>query len=233
MTCTAIARCLPRRSCATDGRRYKPRQGLLTKGLFWSAIVLGWATASAWAYPPFNFPVQPLGRITCVYSAVPAQVRSENLAARLGDARLDCTNDGVYNPFIPAANQIRQYVLAQITVSLNTAVTTILAGNVTSSVLTINANDSSFAGADSTFPVAETCGIEGTPPTSIPDPRYPCPQKGRVVGPNAYQWAGVDFPVPGEPPTIPTTCPRTLTRTAFPTASISSTKRARTLASTQ
>lgn len=197
MTYTAITRGFPKSNSATRKRGSALLLEMLAHGLFWGLIALCWAPPASQAQ--FSFPVQPLRRIVCVYSAVPTQVRSENLAARLGDARLDCTNDGVYNPVAPGLNNIQQYVLAQITVSLNTAVTTILAGNVTSSVLTINANDSSFAGADSVFPAAETCGIEGTPPTSMPDPRYPCPQKGRIVGPNAYQWAGVQFPVPGAP----------------------------------
>ena len=76
------------------------------------------------AQAQFTFPVQPLGRIVCTYSAVPNQVRSEGLAERVGDARLDCTNDGFFNPAIP--NNMQQYVLTNITISLNTAVTNML-----------------------------------------------------------------------------------------------------------
>ena len=97
------------------------------------------------AQAQFSFPVQPLGRINCVYSAVPNQVRSEGLAERTGDARLDCTNDGVFNPNIEN-NNMQQYVLANITISLNTAVTNRLEvgdgpDNMTDAVLTINTND--------------------------------------------------------------------------------------------
>ena len=104
-----------------------------------------------------GFPVQPLGRIVCVYSAVPNQVRSEGLAERTGDVRLDCANDGVFNPDSPF-NQIQQYVLANITVQLNTAVTNMLdvggdGGNVTDAVLVINDNNNIRPVAGSYFPI--------------------------------------------------------------------------------
>jgi hypothetical protein len=155
------------------------------------------------AQAQFSFPVQPLGRIVCVYSAVPNQVRSEGLAERVGDARLDCTNDGVYNPLIPDANQIRQYVLANITVSLNTAVTNMLnvggdGGNVTDSVLIINDNNHWDPNEDSLLPDDGGCSYTGGS-LSFPDTRYPCPQKGVLQGPNALSWNGVQFPVPGAP----------------------------------
>ncbi len=73
-----------------------------------------------------DFPMQPLGRITCVATFVPNLLRSENLSARTGDSRLDCTNDGVFNPFTP--NNITQYVLMNVNLTLNTAVTNMLAG---------------------------------------------------------------------------------------------------------
>ena len=156
------------------------------------------------AQAQFSFPVQPLGRIVCVYSAVPNQVRSEGLAERVGDARLDCTNDGVYNPFVDPSNQIRQYVLANITVSLNTAVTNMLdvggdGGNVTDSVLIINDNNHWDPLEDSILP-DDPGGCDSTGgPFGFPDDRYPCPQKGRLQGPNALTWDGVQFPVPGAP----------------------------------
>ena len=73
-----------------------------------------------------QFPVQPLGRLTCVTTFVPNLLRAENLAARTADSRLDCTNDGVFNPFTP--NNITQYVLMNVNLTLNTAVTNMLAG---------------------------------------------------------------------------------------------------------
>lgn len=156
------------------------------------------------AQAQFSFPVQPLGRIVCVYSAVPNQVRSEGLAERTGDARLDCSNDGVYNPLVPQNNIITQYVLANITVQLNTAVTNMLnvggdGATVTDSVLIVNDNNH-FAPIDSSlFPGdALACSTTGGN-FGIPDDRYPCPHKGRLQGPNALSWDGVQFPVPGAP----------------------------------
>jgi hypothetical protein len=155
------------------------------------------------AQAQFSFPVQPLGRIVCVYSAVPNQVRSEGLAERVGDARLDCTNDGVYNPINQPSNQIRQYVLANITVSLNTAVTNMLnvggdGGNVTDSVLVLNDNNHWDPIAQSLTPDEGGCSTTGGS-FGFPDQRYPCPQKGRLQGPSALTWDGVQFPVPGAP----------------------------------
>jgi len=154
----------------------------------------------------FSFPVQPLGRIVCVYSAVPNQVRSEGLAERTGDARLDCTNDGVYNPAIEPFNNVQQYVLANITVQLNTAVTNMLdvggdddpANNVTDSVLIVNDNNHFAPIEDSVLPDDGGCSYTDGP-YGVPDERYPCPQKGRLQGPNALTWNGVQFPVPGAP----------------------------------
>jgi len=153
------------------------------------------------AQAQFTFPVQPLGRINCVYSAVPNQVRSESLAERTGDARLDCTNDGVFNPAIP--NNMQQYVDANITLTLNTAVTNMLnvgdgSSQHTDSVLIINSNDHFNPAPDSGFPGNE-CTVGGGYDTAIPDQRYPCPQKGRLLGTNGLVWDGVQFPVPGAP----------------------------------
>jgi hypothetical protein len=156
------------------------------------------------AQAQFGFPVQPLGRIVCVYSAVPNQVRSEGLAERTGDVRLDCNNDGVFNPDSPF-NQIQQYVLANITVQLNTAVTNMLdvggdGGNVTDSVLIVNDNNH-FAPIDESVTPwdggCENAYLGGG--SYLPDGRYPCPQKGRLQGSNALTWNGVQFPVPGAP----------------------------------
>jgi hypothetical protein len=161
-----------------------------------------------------GFPVQPLGRIVCTYSAVPNQVRSEGLAERTGDVRLDCTNDGVFNPDSPF-NQIQQYVLANITVQLNTAVTNMLdvggdGGNVTDAVLVINDNNNIRPVAGSYFPIPlwpfpppgeiQCTNLELHPGLPhVVDPRYPCPQKGALSGSNSLTWDGVHFPVPGAP----------------------------------
>ena len=164
------------------------------------AVVIAMVLNVGLAEAQFSFPVQPLGRIVCVYSAVPNQVRSEGLAERIGDARLDCTNDGVYNPDIEPFNNITQYVLANITVQLNTAVTNMLdvggdGGNVTDSVLIVNNNNHYDPHAESRLPYEDGCVQE----YDVPDSRYPCPQKGRLQGPNALTWDGVQFPVPGAP----------------------------------
>ena len=148
-----------------------------------------------------------MGNITCVYSAVPNQVRAASLADRTGDVRLDCTNDGVYNPAGKGVvvNDIRNYIAANITVSLNTAVTGLLnqekgadSSNHTSAVLVVNDNNSYFPTLDSVLPASDTCGTVGSPPFSTPDKRYPCPQLGRASGPNTLTWA-IQFPVPGAP----------------------------------
>lgn len=161
-----------------------------------------WITPDADAQ--FNFPVQPLGQITCVYSAVPDQVRSEDLAARVGDVRLDCTNNGIYNPQLGPDNNMAQYVLANLTVSVNTAVAGLADDTATAAVLTTNDNDSYFPVPSSEFPASDTCGIVGTAPFARPDPRYPCPQKGVQSGPNSITWNGVQFPVPGAPNNLAT-----------------------------
>jgi len=167
------------------------------------------------AQAQFLFPVQPLGRIVCTYSAVPNQVRAEGLAERVGDARLDCVNDGIFNP--GGGNNMQQYVLANITLSLNTAVTNRLDvgdgegggqnNNTTDAVLIINDNNhvnprptSVLAGAG--------CDTVGPSGSEIPDPRYPCPMKGEYLASRSLVWDGVQFPVPGAPnntTTLPST----------------------------
>ena len=86
-----------------------------------------------------QFPVQPLGRLTCVTTFVPNLLRAENLAARTADSRLDCTNDGVFNPFTP--NNITQYVLMNVNLTLNTAVTNMLAGGGGDALVVVNENN--------------------------------------------------------------------------------------------
>lgn len=154
------------------------------------------------AQAQFSFPVQPLGRIVCTYSAVPNQLRAEGLAERTGDARLDCTNDGVYNPNF-GNNNMTQYVLANITLSLNTAVTNRLDvgdGNsrTTDAVLIINDNNHYDPIPTSLFP-GDGCSEYQNGPYDIPDGRYPCPMKGEYLPSRNLVWDGVQFPVPGAP----------------------------------
>lgn len=157
------------------------------------------------AQAQFSFPVQPLGRIVCTYSAVPNQVRAEGLAERVGDARLDCVNDGQYNPN-SQNNNMQQYVLANITLSLNTAVTNRLDvgddGNsrTTDSVMTINDNNHYRPIATSELPDSngDACSSTGGN-FSVPDERYPCPMKGEYLANRSLVWDGVRFPVPGAP----------------------------------
>jgi hypothetical protein len=165
------------------------------------------------AQAQFTFSVQPLGRINCVYSAVPNQVRAEGLAERTGDARLDCTNDGIFNPNT-GNNNMQQYVETNITLRLNTAVTNRLnvggdGARVTDAVMTINDNNHFRPIAESEFPSGpEGCTqIDPGGDFAIPDERYPCPMKGRINGTSQLVWDGVQFPVPGapnDPNTLPT-----------------------------
>lgn len=163
------------------------------------------------AQAQFSFPVQPLGRVVCVYSAVPNQVRAEGLAERTGDARLDCTNDGVYNPNI--VNNMTQYVLTNITLTLNTAVTNRLDvgdGNslTTDAVLVINDNNHFNPIATSLFPDTGSgpsgCTDDAGGSNNIPDQRYPCPMKGEYLPSRNLVWDGVQFPVPGAPNNLAT-----------------------------
>ena len=144
-----------------------------------------------------DFAVQPLGRITCVATFVPNLLRSENLAARTGDSRLDCTNDGVFNPF--GGNNLTQYVLMNVNLTLNTAVTNMLAGG--DALLVVNDNNAWNPQFGSLLP-AVGCGfILGGVGSSftVPDQRYPCPQKAILTGTNTLTWNGIQFPVPGAP----------------------------------
>jgi hypothetical protein len=176
---------------------------LVLLGLVFSAVPV--------AQAQFSFPVQPLGRIVCTYSAVPNQVRAEGLAERVGDARLDCTNDGIYNP--NGGNNIQQYVSANVTLSLNTAVTNRLdvgdgSALTTDAVLIVNDNNHYDPQATSTFPLdSPGCDTVGIPDGTIPDQRYPCPMKGEYLASRSLVWDNVQFPVPGapnNPGTLPT-----------------------------
>jgi hypothetical protein len=168
---------------------------LVLLGLVFSAVPV--------AQAQFSFPVQPLGRIVCTYSAVPNQVRAEGLAERVGDARLDCTNDGIFNP--NGGNNIQQYVSANVTLSLNTAVTNRLdvgdgSALTTDAVLIVNDNNHYQPQATSTFPLdGPGCSTINVPDGTIPDQRYPCPMKGEYLASRSLVWDNVQFPVPGAP----------------------------------
>ena len=185
-----------------DQGRWGKNVAHLLRTLSWIVLLLATAAPSAWAQ--FSFPVQPLGRIVCVYSAVPNQVRSEDLAARVGDARLDCTNDGIYNPLPGAENNMAQYIAANFTLQVNTAVSGLNDGTATSVVMIINDNNSYIPRTDSVFPASDTCGSVGASPFAFPDSRYPCPQQALESGPNSLTWNGVQFPVPGAPNSLTT-----------------------------
>ncbi len=128
---------------------------------------------------------------------MPNLLRSENLSARTGDSRLDCTNDGVFNPFTP--NNITQYVLMNVNLTLNTAVTNMLAGG--DALVVVNDNNAWNPQVGSLLP-DDGCGFilgsfGGSFP--VPDQRYPCPQKAFISGPSTLTWNGIQFPVPGAP----------------------------------
>ncbi len=146
-----------------------------------------------------QFPVQPLGRLTCVTTFVPNLLRAENLAARTADSRLDCTNDGVFNPFTP--NNITQYVLMNVNLTLNTAVTNMLAGGGGDALVVVNENNAWNPQVGSLLP-DDGCGFilgMAGDPFQVPDQRYPCPQKAFISGPSTLTWNGIQFPVPGAP----------------------------------
>jgi hypothetical protein len=156
-----------------------------------------------------NVTVQPLGRINCISTAVNPPVRAEGLAERVGDFRLDCTNDGVYDP--AGFNNLLQYVNTNFTLRLNTAVTNMLnvgndGGTVTDSVLIFNDNNA-WNPIDTSLLPGDFggCGFVLSDSTfGVPDSRYPCPQKGTISGPSSITWNGAQFPVPGAPNSIGT-----------------------------
>lgn len=58
---------------------------------------------------------------------MPNQVRAESFADRTGDARLDCMNEGVFNPV--AENDMRNYLSTDIALTLNTNLSGLLDGS--------------------------------------------------------------------------------------------------------
>jgi hypothetical protein len=162
-----------------------------------AVVVLALANVGVASAQFVNFPMQPLGRITCVATFVPNLLRSENLSARTGDSRLDCTNDGVYNPFAP--NNITQYVLMNVNLTLNTAVTNMAAGG--DALVIVNDNNAWNPQIGSLLPDGGCGFIIGSSGGQfpVPDQRYPCPQKGTITGASTLTWNGIQFPVPGAP----------------------------------
>ncbi len=136
---------------------------------------------------------QPLGDVNCSAFSVPTNVRSEGLAELFGDYRLECTNTGqngqpglAFDDITPTNIEIEL---------LNTEVTTSVDvggdDNFTEAVLIINENNAFDPFATSVIAGACTAG----------DARFPCPQKGRLVGSRRIVWDNVQFPVPGAPNT--------------------------------
>ena len=164
-----------------------------------AVVVLALANVGVASAQFVDFPMQPLGRITCVATFVHNLLRSENLSARTGDSRLDCTNDGVFNPFTP--NNITQYVLMNVNLTLNTAVTNMLAEG--DALVVVNDNNAWNPRTTSQLPDgSDGCGFilgMAGDPFPVPDQRYPCPQKAFISGPSTLTWNGIQFPVPGAP----------------------------------
>ena len=169
------------------------------------AVVLLALSNVSVANAQFQFAVQPLGSITCTATFVPLLLRAENLSARLGDSRLDCLNNGVYNPNIPATSQnMVQYVSINVDLTLNTAVTNkVNLAGLTEAILVVNDNNSYEARATSVLAGtlvagAPACGpLMDAAPFQRPDIRYPCPQEASLSGPLTLTWNGILFPVPG------------------------------------
>ena len=156
-----------------------------------------------------QFNVQPLGRITCTATFVPLLLRAENLSARVGDSRLDCVNNGVYNPNIGSGIQnMVQYVEINVDLTLNTAVTNNWDSDTgdTDAILIVNDNNSFEALTTSELagPGAPCGPLFGTSPFNLPDLRYPCPQEAILTGLSTLTWNGIDFPVPGAPNSLTT-----------------------------
>jgi hypothetical protein len=151
---------------------------------------------------------QRLGSINCTAFSVPTLVRAEGLAELFGDFRLECTNTGQNgSPGLAFEDYVRTNIALEL---LNTNVTT--AVNVGSTGFT---EVSLILNENNAFDPRNVSVLgpglpAGAPVTSAdcgaPDPRFPCPQKGRLVGTNTLVWDDVLFPVPGAPedPNAPT-----------------------------
>jgi hypothetical protein len=151
---------------------------------------------------------QRLGNINCTAFSVPTLVRSEGLAEAFGDFRAECTNTAQVGQLeLP----FEDYVRTNIQIDLQGGVNVTNAINVgttgyTGAVLILNENNAydprntSILGPGLPLGAPVTAGDCGGA-----DPRFPCPQKGVLVGTNTLVWDDVLFPVPGAPndPTAP------------------------------
>jgi hypothetical protein len=151
---------------------------------------------------------QRLGSVNCTAFSVPTLVRSEGLAEPFGDFRAECTNTGQFaSPGLAFEDYIRTNIALEL---LNTNVTTAVnvgSTGFTEASLIINENNAfdprntSILGPGLPPGAPVTAGDCGAA-----DARFPCPQKGRLVGTNTLVWDDVLFPVPGAPndPDAPT-----------------------------
>jgi hypothetical protein len=152
---------------------------------------------------------QRLGNINCTAFSVPTLVRSEGLAEAFGDFRAECTNTAQVGQLeLP----YEDYVRTNIQIDLQGGVNVTNAINVggtgfVDAVIIINENNAydprntSVLGPGLPVGAPVTAGDCGGQ-----DPRFPCPQKGVLVGTNTIVWDDVLFPVPGAPndPAAPT-----------------------------
>lgn len=152
--------------------------------LVWTLLIL---VQSAQAQSP-----QALGNINCTYTSIFPSSRAESLTGVTGLLRLNCTNDGpdiLGFPGPPGALSIQDYVLANIALNVNTNITNRIdfgsGADITDAVLVIEDN--------------EPATPEVTSVLGAPDPRFPVPQLGQLVGPSNVVFNGVQFPVPGGP----------------------------------
>ena len=134
----------------------------------------------------------PLGAINCTLATVPNSIRAEGIAERVGDTRLDCTNDGSRDN---GDTHYQQYLQANFRLRFNTNVTSMIhetsGGDAfTEALLVINDNNSQGSEITSSFPDCDG---------GWADPRYPCPQNGVLLTQDTLIWDGVYVPVPGAP----------------------------------
>jgi hypothetical protein len=145
---------------------------------------------------------QPLGNINCTAFSVPTLVRSEGLAEAFGDFRTECTNTGQTGQLGLA---LEDYIRTNIQIDLQGGVNVTNAINVgatgfTGAVLIINENNAYDPRTTSVLGPGLPVGAPVTAgDCGAADARFPCPQKGKLVGTNTIVWDDVLFPVPGAP----------------------------------
>ena len=145
---------------------------------------------------------QRLGNINCTAFSVPTLVRSEGLAEAFGDFRAECTNTAQVGQL---ELHYEDYVRTNIQIDLQGGVNVTNAINVggtgfTGAVLIINENNAYDPRGTSVLGPGLPAGAPVTDgDCGGADPRFPCPQKGVLVGTNTLVWDDVLFPVPGAP----------------------------------